>query len=231
MNKVKGGGEKASDKVAKGKGQSKTNCVVCRASTNVIPSNREGGVQCGVCDLWWHPTCANLSHERFKLFLEWTENGAASPWKCHACDTAHAKMMKMFNNLAARVGENEKQLTEQSVRVEKVEEKDRIQDSRLDIQEREIKALREEVIKLGDMGGPGTVREMDERAMRVNNLVFYRVEEATDGDARMRVDHDKVAIQRLLIAMEVELDVEKATKDVRRMGEDKIRPCMAFHRV
>ena len=141
-----GGGNKPANKA---RAQSKTNCVVCKATTNTIASNREGGVQCGVCDLWWHPTCANLAPERFKLIVEWTEGGASSPWKCQACDTAAAKMMKMINSLAARVGETEKQLTVQSERVYRVEEKDRMQDSRLDMQEREIKALREDLSQLG----------------------------------------------------------------------------------
>ena len=224
-NKPKGvgdkgvGGDKVGDKVSKGRGQSKTSCVVCKATTNTIASNREGGVQCGVCDLWWHPTCANLAPERFKLIVEWTENGSSSPWKCSSCDTANVKMLKMINNLATRMDVTEKVLAEESERVDRVEEKDRVQDSRLDMQEKEIKALKEQVIRMGDMGGPSAVREMDERAMKGNNLVFYRVKEAGEGvDAKMRVDHDKVAIQHLLIIMELELDVEKATKVVRRLG-------------
>ena len=49
-------------------------------------------------------------------------------------------------------------------------------------------------------------------------MLFHRVEEAGTGDARMRVDHDMMAIQRLLMVMGLEMDVEKATKVVRRVG-------------
>lgn len=72
--------------------------------------------------------------------------------------------------------------------------------------------------RLGDLGGPSVVREMDERGLKGNNLVFHRVTEAEAGDAKMRVDHDKVAIQHLMMVMGVELDVETATKTVRRLG-------------
>ena len=71
--------------------------------------------------------------------------------------------------------------------------------------------------RLGDLGGPSVVREMDERGLKGNNLVFHRVTEAEAGDAKMRVDHDKVAIQHLMMVMGVELDVETLTKTVRRL--------------
>ena len=216
-----GGGAKPTggkEKVPKGNGQSKTNCVVCRKTTNTIVTNREGGIQCGVCDLWWHPTCANVPPERFRMIVEWTEDGLPSPWKCQACDSSMAKLLKVTNALATRVEVSEKQLTEQAGRLDRAEDKDKLQDTRLDGQDREIRQLREQVARLGDLGGPSVVREMDERGVKENNLLFHRVEEAGAGDAKMRVDHDKVAIQHLLIVMGLEMDVEKTTKVVRRVG-------------
>ena len=136
-----------------------------------------------MCDLWWHPTCANLSPERFRMIVEWTEDGAPSPWKCQACNSAMAKLLKVTNALATRVEGTEKQLTEQAGRMDRAEDKDKLQDTRLDKQDREIKELREQVARLGDLGGPSVVREMDERGVKVNNLLFHRVEEVGTGDA------------------------------------------------
>ena len=103
-----GGAAKATggkEKGPRGNAQSKPNCVVCGKTTSTITTNREGGVQCGVCDLWWHPTCANLTPERFRMIVEWTEDGAPSPWKCQACDSAMAKLLKATKALAYRVEE------------------------------------------------------------------------------------------------------------------------------
>ena len=172
-----GGGAKAAN-VSKKKTQSKTNCVVCKCTTNKVPSNREGAVQCGVCDCWWHPKCAQLSTEKFEMIAKWTEDGSQSPWKCQSCDNAGAKLLKMVTVLSSRVGENEKKMEVQAGRMDRVEDKSKLQDSRLDSQGREIKELKEQLAKLGDMGGPSVVREMDERSLKENNLVFHRVLEA-----------------------------------------------------
>ena len=71
------------------KKKSKFNCVVC---SNKVNSNRDGSVQCGIYDLWWHPT----SKEKFKLICMWMEqDGSSSPWKCASCDGAAAKVIKL----------------------------------------------------------------------------------------------------------------------------------------
>ena len=212
-----GGGAKAAN-VSKKKTQSKTNCVVCKCTTNKVPSNREGAVQCGVCDCWWHPKCAQLSTEKFEMIAKWTEDGSQSPWKCQSCDNAGAKLLKMVTVLSSRVGENEKKLEVQAGRMDRVEDKSKLQDSRLDSQGREIKELKEQLAKLGDMGGPSVVREMDERSLKENNLVFHRVLEAGEEDARKRIDYDKGTIQQLLNVLEVDIGVEQHTKFARRLG-------------
>ena len=75
------------------KKKSKFNCVVC---SNKVNSNRDGSVQCGIYDLWWHPTCAQLSKEKFKLICMWMEqDGSSSPWKCASCDGAAAKVIEL----------------------------------------------------------------------------------------------------------------------------------------
>ena len=41
------------------------------------------------------------------------------------------------------------------------------------------------------MGGPGVIREMDERAIKETNLVFHKVWEARGDVARKRIDEDR----------------------------------------
>ena len=200
--------------------QSKNNCLVCRLTTNIIPSNRAGGVQCRVCDSWFHPHCAQLSAEVFGLITKWAELGQESPWKCQSCDRAGSKIQKIVDALSSKVVENEKVLTEHSGRLDRVEDRGKLRDTRLDCQDKEIKDLREQLTKIGDMGGPSLVREMDERNLKQNNLLFHRVLEASGGDAKSRLHHDKQSTQQLLNAMGVgeEVGVESQIKTVRRMG-------------
>ena len=85
---VKGGGGKR-----KVKAPSKANCMVCKMTTNRVPSNREGSLQCGVCDGWWHSKCAQLSDELFEMISKWTQSG-------QACERASAKLLKMVSVLS-----------------------------------------------------------------------------------------------------------------------------------
>ena len=38
----------------------KFNCSICKKTTTKVPTNRDGGVRCGVCQFWWHPKCLNM---------------------------------------------------------------------------------------------------------------------------------------------------------------------------
>jgi hypothetical protein len=205
---AKGGGKGTGTNVEKQapKKKSKFNCVVCSLTTNTVKSNRDWAVQCGICDLWWHPTCAQISKERFQIICAWMEqDGSSSPWKCASCDGAAAKVIKLYNALSAKMIDTEKQLAEQAGRVDRVEDKSKHHDTRLDSHDRELKLLREQMSKMGDLGGPGVVREMDERASKENNLVVYRIREADVVDTRGRVAYDKRVIQGVLDELGVDI--------------------------
>ena len=62
------------------------------------------------------------------------------------------------------------------------------------------------------------LREMDERSLEENNLVFHRVKEASGGEARRRTTEDKDSIQLLLHEMDLDIVVEESTKFARRLG-------------
>ena len=154
------------------------------------------------------------------MITKWAELGKESPWKCQSCERAGSKIQKIVDALSSKVVENEKVLTEHSGRLDRVEDRGKLRDTRLDLQDKEIKDLREQLTKIGDMGGPSLVREMDDRNLKQNNLLFHRVLEARGGDAKSRLHHDKQSTQQLLNAMGVgeEVGVERQIKTVRRMG-------------
>ena len=57
--------------------------------------------------------------------------------------------------------------------MDRFEDREKLRDSRLDNQQKEIAKLREEMTKLGDTGGLSAMREMDERSEKENNLLFH----------------------------------------------------------
>ena len=82
----------------------------------------------------------------------WTQDGQDSPWKCEPCLRSNSKMQKMLICLSSKVGENEKNLVEQTVRIDRAEDKAKLQDSRMDGYDREMKEMREQLAKMGDLG-------------------------------------------------------------------------------
>ena len=98
-----------------------------------IATNKDGAVQCGVCDLWWLPTFSQLSKEKFQIIPMWLAEDGSTLWKCASYDGAGAKVMKMYNALSA---------TYQAGRMDRVEDKSKHQDTRLDCHERELRVLR-----------------------------------------------------------------------------------------
>ena len=215
-----GGGKKGSTGGGgKGGDKKKTNCMVCSRTTNKVPSNKEGGVQCSGCDLWWHPACAQMSQEKFQLILLWLKESQQSPWKCASCQGHEAKLMKLVTAVSVKVEDNARKLGEHDGRIGRVEDKSKLQEARLDTHERELRELREQVTKLGDMGGQGLMREMDERAAKENCLIFHRVREGGGEDALGRNNFDKQAIQHILNTIGVDVGVERGDiKNVRRLG-------------
>ena len=193
LSKIRGGDKK----------KSKFSCMVCSRTTNRIASNKDGVVQCSGCDLWWHPTCAQMSKEKFQLILMCLQEGSQSPWKCTSCKGHGAKLMKLVTAVSANVEDNEKKLADHAGRMERVESK--LQETRLDYHKRELRDLKEQVAKMGDMGGPGLMREMEERSAKENCLVFHRVGEAGGEDARVRIAFFKKVVQQILNHLGVEI--------------------------
>ena len=193
-------------------------CVVCRLTTNNSASNKKGSVQCTICDSWWHMKCAGISPDMLAMITKCMESGMDNPWKCQACGKAMAKLNKRVKAINTQVEDNKRELVEHSGRMDRMEDKGKVRDSRLECQQKEIDQLKDQLEKLGEASGPSAFREMDERAGKENNLVFHRVEESGEGEARARIGYDKLILQQILNVMGMELHVEEDIKFVRRLG-------------
>ena len=94
-----GGNSKSKKKTA----ASKTTCLKCNRSTNKTAANKDGGVQCNVCDRWWHGPCMDISSEMFGMLCKVVEEGMQIPWRCPSCESAGTKLKKMVEVLTNRV--------------------------------------------------------------------------------------------------------------------------------
>ena len=73
---------------SKSKKPAKENCVTCNSTTKEVASNKDGGVQCFVCNLWWHPTCAKVEPDLYQNLISMKKTLGRSVWYCASCTSA-----------------------------------------------------------------------------------------------------------------------------------------------
>ena len=90
----------------------KNSCPICKKTANVCPSNKDGSVQCSVCDLWYHPTCADMSRDMYDYINKGKElHGLTSVWTCQVCTTAWAKIQKSVKEVSKIAADNDRRIT------------------------------------------------------------------------------------------------------------------------
>ena len=78
----------------------KNNCPVCKKTANLVASNKSCSVQCSVCDLWFHPPCADMTTEVYEYIKKGKKHGLPNVWSCHVCSTAWTSIEKRVKEVA-----------------------------------------------------------------------------------------------------------------------------------
>lgn len=203
------------------------------ASTCLACSKKFGksdfSVQCTVCGLWIHKTCANLTDEMFKFLDDQFKLTGMAFWACRAC-TQYAK------NMNQKMREIETQLDEVKVSCRS--------------NESGLKQVQEEVTKLAGVveaqnkkveearaaaataGSSSIFEELRERESKRCNVIMHGMGEAPpDCTGRARWDWDLQSCDNLFKALQIPIKIE-AIRFVRRVGEPGPRPrplVVGFH--
>ena len=69
----------------------KEECGECKATV----SSRDKGVQCEICEVWYHAKCEGVSEDTYKYL----QKGQGVHWYCKACDKGVAKLLTAITNL------------------------------------------------------------------------------------------------------------------------------------
>jgi hypothetical protein len=173
----------------------------------------EAAIQCMVCGLWIHKTCANMSDETFSLLDTQRKDTGTTYWACRPC-TTYAKGM---NHRLRQIEEDMKTVKESTASnkeaiqslEKRVEEVAEIAKKSEGLSKEEFeKRMREE----GD--------EARERKARELNVIIHGVEECQDtmlsGGEKMRWDIQKCA--EMFSSMELAVQ-ERDIKFSRRVGQ------------
>lgn len=113
-----GRGRKGSKSVEESKGESEDKCLNCRK----IVREDDDGLQCEVCELWFHSGCQGMTSETYRII-----NQEGIHWFCKNCDKRVSKLV---------------------VTVAKIEERQEKMDEELKETRNELKEVKEDVKKV-----------------------------------------------------------------------------------
>ena len=212
----------------------KFECPVCHKSANKIASNKTGSVQCAVCSLWYHPPCANVDEGKLDMIYKCVEMGMNSPWSCTVCETGLAKVAKDVKENRARIGNVEASVETMVTKQDQLAEKNISQDRRMDLQDKLLKELQDQLLKAQGGSGEKVLEEIAERGSRERNVICHKCPESPASipeDARV---DDMAGTQGLFDHLGLAMRAEHVLIGVKRLGkireDGQARPLLLIFR-
>lgn len=157
----------------------------CRACAQEVKDNQRA-VQCDKCNLWFHIKCGNIDEAVYRVI----EKATGFNWYCEECKSSMAswkeenKQLRKENNV---LKEENSKLMEKLATLES-----RVSAIKLEIMG-EMRAEMKETIENVYV----TMREMEDKKIRENNLILYNVPESIKENSKERETDDRRFCQRL----------------------------------
>ena len=216
-SKEGGQGTRAAKNQAKAK-PNKMNCAVCKKTTKKVPGNRDGGVKCGVCQFWWHPSCLNMDSDMLNWIVMGEKLGNDCCWTCQHCQEAHLKTEQVMKAMSSRMRTVEQKVERVETKQEQIVDKQELIVAK---QDKVNIGFEERLKKLELNTGSKVITEIDDRMEKSNNLMVHRVPESTSDDSIERTGHDSAFIKVLMEKyMGIkDMDTDNKVKFIRRLGK------------
>ena len=186
-------------------------CLKC----DMHVKKNEHAVQCSLCELWVHKTCADISDVLFQELCKQARTGGGINWTCNSCGAASFKLSKMCLEIDKKVN--------------KLEEKVNLGDEDRENIKTNLKAVSSDVEKLkGDMKSScsdtrkAMRAELKDQEMRKKNIVIHQLPEAPDNikSGYERKDKDMLNLEQVLQDIGSNVTINEV-KFISRLGDKK----------
>lgn len=162
------------------------------------------GLQCQLCELWYHIECEDIS-ESVYAFLQENTKESTIHWFCHKCSGVAAKMLQSITKLEQRQEKLEN-------RQDRTEQRADMMEKRQDSVEMELESLRSNIDKMKDNLGADVKKDMEEQKQSWADTLFKQV------DSKMEKIQDGIIEVKLAESMEEVRDRESRKTNVIMFG-------------
>lgn len=195
-------------------------CLVCK---NKITKS-QSCVMCHVCQRWTHPECSKIAPELLKYLIKENRQGTSISWSCEACSVAS----EILNNKIAALHRELEDVKQDisGLKQDKIEMTDNISEVRglCDENKQKLSEMKDNVERT-------VFLEMRDREEKKVNFLVQGVPEVEDDNLKgyEKKEIDMNWIGEIAESINVQIDLDKDIKFVRRLGEKKtnaIRPLL-----
>ena len=194
---------------------------------------KERGIQCNICDRWFHPECEEMTENDFQLFRH---SSASVHIYCRACEVGSASLHKKMIALMKSHHELEERVNTLQGKVDQLPDKEEIKqiiDETLDDKiEETVDAKMSGLTKKDESQDSSqvcsqVVAELKARETRQMNVIVHGLKESDDPDMEKRHEEDVKELFKMLEEIEAKPPEEGIT--IKRLGkkeDDKQRPIL-----
>jgi hypothetical protein len=209
---------KQTDKDKEREKERKSTCVGCKKKF----TKSDYCVLCGMCNFWYHKTCAGMSDDVYKCVDQHFKDHGYTFWNCQPCSSYAKGITARMRELEGRLEEVERCQDKQEDRMKEI-------DGRMKRVEGSVDKLAGKINDAAENSGGNVFQELHERHVRRYNVVFYGVGEA-EGDrptVEEKREWDAKSCQNVFDALNLRLKAG-SLRYLRRIGEkgDKPRPLL-----
>ena len=153
------------------------------------------------------------------MIYKCVEMGMNSPWACTVCDTGLAKVAKDIKENRARIGNLEVRVEAVVTKQDQLEEKNKTQDIRMDMQEKLMKDLQDQLSKVQGGTGEKVLEEIAERGSRERNVVCHKCPESHVNVPEDAKRDDMDGVQGLFEHLGLAMRADQVLIGLRRLGK------------
>ena len=194
----------------------KQTCVGCKKKF----TKSDYCVICGMCNYWYHKTCAGISDDIYKCIETYYKENSHTFWNCMPCSTYAKGITARMRELEGRIESVEKHQEEQDQELKSV-------NSKVDATNKDVKKLEKKIEEA--KSGTNVLLELKERKARRLNVIFYGIGEATGENPSIeeRKSWDRKSCQNIFDALKLNIR-SNSLRFIRRVGEkgEKPRPLL-----